>query len=412
MSTFDDRRAAAWSDSNGSVDIGSEDYGVAIAGVTTNQPGATVAVLGVDPLALGVIKYDEFGSLEQFGANIDLPNGVILNSTPSLVAAPDLVGDVRGLVAIGGLGGADSILFYDVGNGAPVALGSVSGSDCGLAGDNLGHRMVFRETGEDGLFDLIALRDDEIFIISDLDPTASSHTCTRCTLDGVGSDVVVAEFGEDPDPAPDPPEFEGEEVIVSIEGTITGFSAARLKAANGECPQGSAVFTDIGGPETDYGTRMAVGGGADDGSFHIALTAPSTNSVYVLENFDRSNPAATPQKLQAPEGSVAFGSGGVLFVDLDTNDGDELVVGDPEASAEGVFNAGQVSVFEFSDDDGFSPRDVLYDSDPEVGQNYGRAISETEFVFAEDDADILVVTGLNETFTLFQSLSSGVDPRK
>ncbi len=413
MSTFDDKRAAAWSDSNGSVGIDSQEYGVAVAGVTTDTPGTTIAVLGTSPLGLGVVTYDATGGLQQFGANIDGFDRVILSSTPSLVGAPEVVRSVGALVAIGGLGSADEILFFDVGSGEPEPLGKASGADCGLPGANLGHRMVFRETGEEGVFDLIALRDDEIFIISDLDPTATTHSCTHCTLDAVGSDVVVGEFIDDS------PLFDGEEVIVSMAGTISLFSAARLKETDGlVCSSITPQFSGIGsdgiglGAATDYGARMAIGSSSEEDKLHIALTAPLTDEVYVLSNFDISTPNARPQSLVPSEDSGAFGDGPILFLDLDTNEGDELVVGDPLASPEGLFSAGQVNVYELSEEEVFEPRAVIYDSTPEDGQNYGRALAEAEFVFGEDDSDLLVVGAVNETFAIFQTLSNGVDPRQ
>jgi hypothetical protein len=411
MSTFDDKRAAAWSDSNGSVQIDSAEYGVAIAGVTTDQVGATIAVLGVNPLGLGVVQYNEAGDLEQFGVNIAGFEGVVFDPPPVLLAAPATVPGVTGLVAIGGLGDVNEIFFYDVGNGEPTRAGGVSGTECGLTEGNLGTRMAFRERG-DGELDLIALDGNElVFFRSVFNPAAPENGCSRCTVpsNGLGAqDVAVAELR-----ASSP----GEEIVLTFDGLFTVFEGDAIVSQDiTDCLEGPLFFDarGSGNGETDFGARIAVGDGDGDDSLDLAFSAPSTERVYVFHEFDTSNSPVVPQIVTGAADAISFGKGPMAFMDLDLTEGDELVVGDPQGNPEGVIGAGQVSIFQYSDDGGgeFEPRAVIYDSSPETGQNYGRALSEVEFGFGGDDADVLAVGAVNETFTLFQSLDNGTDPRQ
>jgi len=411
MSTFDDKRAAAWSDSNGSVGLDSAEYAIAIAGVTTDQAGATIAVLGVNPLGLGVVKYNEAGALEQFGANIPGFDGVVFDPPPMLLAAPATVPGVGGLVAIGGLGDANEILFYDVGNGEPTRVGGVSGTECGLEGGNLGARMAFRERG-DGELDLVALDGNElVFFRSVFNLAAPDNGCSRCTVpsNGLGAqDVAVAELRAS---AP------GEEIVLTFDGLFTVFEGDAVVAQEiTSCSDGRQFFPPrgSGNGETDFGARIAVGDGDADDFVDLAFSAPSTERVYVFHEFDTSNSPAVPQIVTGDVDAISFGKGPMTFMDIDSTDGDELVIGDPQGNPEGVIGAGQVSIFQYSDDGGgeFEPRAVIYDSSPEAGQNYGRALSEVEFVFGEDDSDVLAVGAVNETFTVFQSLDNGTDPRQ
>lgn len=412
MSSFDEQRSKAWSDSNGADGISSTNYGVQIAGVTTEQLGATIAVLGTEPLGLGIIRYDETGALSLLGADLAIPG--IPEITPTMIAAPEPLPGANGLVAIGGLGDDDTILFYDVSDGPPREVATLDGSECGGAaggGKNLGYRMAFAFTaaGVDNMIDLVALRGNQIFLYSDLDLASDTHLCHSCALaEGSGaSDLAIFELGDD----------DGEDMLVSLDGALTAFDSFQIEEAsdaNVGCfdlrtPQISNLTAP--GEESDFGARLAVGDGSDDDSFDIAASAPSSNLVYVIPNLTGSGPGGLLQPLAAPVASGAFGSGPMIFADLDNRDGDELIIGDPAASPEGVRGAGQASIFTFSDDEEFESRGVIYDNSPDEGQAYGRALSVSEFVFGMDDADLLVVGALDEAFTIFRTLRESRDPR-
>lgn len=428
MSTFDDKREQAWSDSNGAVDLQSEDYAVAVAGVTTDRPGTTFAVLGTNPLGLGVVRYDQDGVLQQFG--LDLPSVSQLDATavPTLVGSKDVIGEQNtrvALVAIGALGTRDEILLFDVDEGQPREFATLSGSDCGDPGRDLGTHMslAFTNAGEPDGLDLIAVRGNQLFLFQDIDPITGESQCFRCDVAIVNEPVrgmATADYllgdGED----------EGDEILVSVNGSLTGLRATHIaNAGGGSCfgpSSGSALFAAISSPggEIDFGDQMVVGDSDDDERPDIAISAPSSGRVYVLQSFDQSNPVASPEPVRLPPDVSSFGTGPMVFLDIEqiedvgggeAMEGDELIIGDPDASPFGVDGAGQVYVYRLSEEGEYEYAATLHDSSPEPDQHYGRAVTEAEFIFSEDDADLLVVGAENETFTLFRSLRNGEDPR-
>jgi hypothetical protein len=413
LSAFDDRRAQAWSDSNGAEGLSAADYGVAVAGVTTDLPGATIVGLGLEPGGLGVIRYDDTGALSLSGADVPELAAASLPAIPSLVGAPEPVPGAGALVAIGGLGDLDRILFYDVSGPAPVAVGAISGARCGDPGSNLGHAMAigFTGAGVRNVLDLVALRGNEIFIFPDFDFSDATPDCVRCTLPSdpqdVGPAIALIDIGLG----------DGEEIMVSIGGGLTVFDAFQVEEADGagagcfeiRSPQISGLTSP--GVEPDFGAQLAVGDADDDGEADVAATAPSAGRVYVVSNLTSSGPGGLLQSLAAPGGSGSFGLGPVAFLDLDGDDRDELVIGDPLASPAGVESAGQAYVFAASGDDGFELRGVLSDSEPEAGQELGRSLGVAEFV-VDDDSDLLIAGAAGEIFTYFRALATASDPRR
>ncbi len=430
MSAFEDRRDDAWSDSNGSVDLESADYGVAVAGVTTDKLGATIAVLGTNPIGLGVVAYDGSGGLEQYG--LELPQLEDLSSTarPTLVGATETIGsdgDAVALVALGGLGVDGEIFLFDVGSGPPEQVATLSGADCGTElGENLGTHMSFAHTngGTPDTLDLVALRGNELFLFPDIDIDAApgEHECHRCVVQGaVGPLVGMTTLNG-------AVSSEEEEILISIAGGISLLDANTIvNAIDDVCLTLSLLFPPQRsmGMESDLGAHMAVGY-ADDNEFaEVALSSPQEGKVYVVSNFDQSSGAASigqASPLEFSAGTSAFGDGPMVFFDIDVPsagedevEGDELMIGVPTASPEGVQGAGQVFVFKFSnsdDSDGWEERAILHDSKPEAGQNYGRALGGAEFVGEDgEDTDLLIVGAQNETFSLFRTLVTSIDPR-
>jgi hypothetical protein len=405
---FSDRRAEAWSDSNGAEGVSADEYGVAVAGVTTDLPGATIVGLGLDPVGLSVIRYDETGALVLSGADLPELANATLPEPPTLIAAPEPVPGASGLVALGGLGELDQILFYDASSGTPRAVGAVSGADCGAPGENLGHAMAlgFTSAGVANQIDLVALRGDEVFLFPDLDLDADAHTCFRCQMPQDGLAMALIEIGL----------TAGDEIMVAAGGALIVFNAFQVEeAAEAEAgcfdirsPQISGLTSP--GLEGDFGARLAVGE-APNGGAVVAGTAPSAGAVYVVPTLSDSGPGGMLQALAAPLDSGAFGDGPVVFLDIDGDDLDELVIGDPGASPGGVSGAGQASVFAFSEDEDYELRGVLFDSTPEADQEFGRSLSLAEFVF-DDDLDLLVAGASGEVFTYFRVFASALDPRQ
>lgn|GEM_PF-3998124 len=418
---FDDRRGQAWSDSNGPTGISSADYGASVLGITTDTPGATIAVLGQAPAAIGVVSYDATGQLTLTGGDLDLP---ALGEPPTIATAPQPLPGAPSLVAVGGLGAVDEIQFFDVSSGAPLLAATLSGADCGAPGQDLGRFMAFGFTsaGLPRLLDFVTVRGDEMIIIPDIDlndlPTDASG-CLRCELSGMGvSGAPVAMGLIDFNPPADDDGAALEEIFIAGSGVVTAFDAFQIQEAS----EASAGCFEIRTPQisnltlvgagADLGTAWAAGNADELETPELALWSPSAEAVFVIPNFSSSGPGGVVPPLTAAGASPEFGTS-MVFADIDGDDFDELAIGDPGASPEGVPGAGAVTIFEASLTElEYSQRTQLFDSEPEAGQRYGRSVDAVEFVFGEDDADILAAGANDEVFTIFRTLAESTDPRQ
>lgn len=404
MSAFDDRRGKAWSDSNGGDTVSASDYGIAVAGVATDQQGALITALGVGPAGLGTIIYDDTGSLELGGDDLGELENETLSDPPTLVAAPAPITGASSLVAVGALGQLDEILLYDMSSGAPDYLGKLSGSDCNATGTNLGEAMAFGYTGTGDQLDLVATRGNDVFLFEDLAASGGTvtATCSHCRMPGRIDDMAMIEIGF----------TDGEEIMVNSQSSISVFNGAQVTEAFNA---GKGCF-EVRTPQISglngggLGSRLAVGDVQGDGYADVAVADPA-GSVFVIPNLTDSGPGGLPADVAAPADSGAWGAGPVLFVDLDGDGEDELVVGDPQASPEGVAVAGQASVFKYATDGSFEQRAQLYDSAPQGGQRYGRSLAAADFLVGVDQAKLLVVGASGEVFTLFRALANTIDPR-
>lgn len=414
LGAFDDRRDIAWSDSNGEpVGIDGSDFGVAVTTVATGRPGLHLLASGSDPWSLSTISYDGSFGLSSAGVLIqDVPAAQV--EPPTIVGSPYNILGADGLVAVGGLGDLGGILLFDARTGAngPVSRGTL---ECGDL-DNLGHAMVFAETdlGMRDRADLVALAGDSIVVFEDLDVDATSHTCHVCQFDGnaVGLSLAAADVGDE----------NGELIFVTTRDTDgTGRQLTMVRGSNIRYHSDNAglCFTLVT-PQIDgvplpadaavaLGTSIAVGDGGVQNAAELAVAAPTSRRVYVLRSIGVSDPGR-PQTLTAAGASTEFGVS-MAFGDLDGDDLDELIIGDPGADAQGTAGAGTAFVFKKSEDDEYELAASLHDSTPEQGQRFGRSVAMGELVVGSDDSDQLVVGALGEVFTYFRALVDGTDPR-
>jgi hypothetical protein len=273
--------------------------------------------------------------------------------------------------------------------------------------------MVFGDTSAGlGVPDLIVLDGTDLLVLSDLDLTQTEPACVRCTLshpEGVsrGLDVAMANLDD----------VEGEEILVSVE---LGSGAATLLAYAPDCTQLYQEATIPAGREVDFGARLAVGDADDMPGSEIALTAPTSHSVYVLENASLPLPATlAPVRILEPAGSGRF-PGQVVFGDFDGDPGDEeeLAVADPDASPPSLGASGQVTIYKLRIDPlgmerTYEPIATLYDANAGADQAFGRSLGLAEF-FASGGAtsDLLVVGAKDEVFTYFRTVANAPDPRE
>jgi len=398
---FDDRAATAWSQSAGAPDgIHSGAYAVAIATVDREQPGATIVVAGSGPSSLSTLSFDVGGDLEQHGIDTEE-----FPAAPVIAGALDPVAGGKGVVAIAD--GAGGIQFYDARTGdlGPELRVAIGKEACGTAGD-LGVALLFVLTGaEDDIDpDLVALSGSELAVLRDLDLEAVVDTprCTHCALAGEAVSLAAGTVDDD----------DGEDIaVLAASGDeIAVFTAAQVEAQDGQTCGEPLLTIDPPQAPDRFAPPLAVGDIEDNDSPELAVAAADHRSLFVYH--DVAAGVATPQLLLVPAAadSVTFGAS-LAFGDFDGDDIEELAVGDPDASPEGVAGAGQVTIYRF-DGEELKPAATLYDSEPEEGQHFGRSLAIAEFgLGGAIYRDLLVVGADGEVFTYFKLTAAGDDPR-
>ncbi len=402
QSAFDDRAARAWSRSAGAPDgVSSGAFAVALTTVDREQPGATVVVAGSGPSSLSTLSYDVGGELEMHG--VDVEGG--FPDAPVMAGSLDPVAGGNGVLAVAD--GAGAILFYDARTGdlGPAFRVSLTAEACG-APPTLGNALAFGLTDpeEDVEPDLVALADDQMILLHDLDldQVADAPDCARCTLPD-GASVALATGAFDAD--------DGEDIaVLAANGKqLAIYTAAQVRAAAGaDC---GAPMMRLAPPGTDdsFAAPMAIGDIEDNDAPEIAVSSPDHRVVYVFHDVT-STGASGVIRVPAPADSAAFGTA-IAFGDFDGNDVEELAVGDPEASPEGVAGAGQVTLYRY-DGEELKPEATLYDSEPEERQHFGRSLDIAEFgLGGAEYRDLLVVGADGEVFTYFRVTAAAEDPR-
>lgn len=397
-SAFDAREDRAWSRSAGPPDgISSTAYAVAITTVDREQPGATVVVAGSQPSSLSTLSYDVGGELEQHGIDVDA-----FAAAPVMAGALDPVAGGKGVVAIAD--GAGGIRFYDARTGdlGPELRAVVGAEACGTASAP-GGALIFSLTDPEADIepDLIAVAGDELSVFHDvdLDTVGASPDCSRCAVGGdaisLGSGTIDDDDGEDI------------AVLVAVD-RIDVFTATQVQAQDGQScgePLVRLVPPDGGG----FVAPLAVGDIEDNDSPEIAVASADHRALFVFHDVS-AGAAAEVIRVPAPTDSAAFGTS-IAFGDFDGDDVEELAVGDPDASPEGVSGAGQVTLYRY-DGEELKPAATLYDSEPEEGQHFGRSLVVAEFgLGGADYRDLLVVGADGEVFTYFKVTRDTDDPR-
>ena len=401
QSAFDRREGLAWSHSSGRPDgVSSAAYAIAVTTVDREQPGATIVVAGSQPASLSTLSYDVGGELELAGSDLD----GAFPAAPAVAGALDPIAGGNGVVAIAD--GAGSLQVYDARTGdlGPAFRATVDAARCGGPG-GFGGALVFALTDPEGDVEpeLLALAGSEVAVLHDFDLDAATPACSHCALPG-GEGAALATGTIDDDDGEDA-------VVLSAAGhQIAAFTAAQIAAQTGvDCGEPLVALSPPAADDA-FAAPLAVGDIEDNDAPEIAVASPDHRVVFVFRDVGGEPADPVVIRLPAPADSSSFGAA-IVFGDFDGDEVEELAVGDPDASPEGVAGAGQVTLYRY-DGEELTPAATLYDSEPEEGQQFGRSLTVAEFgIGGADYRDLLVVGADGEVFTYFRSTEDTDDPR-
>jgi hypothetical protein len=380
------------------------DFGVAVTSVDREEPGATIVVAGSSPASVSTFTYDVNGSFDARG--IDLA-GSTPADPPVLVGAVDPIPGGNGVFVIGD-DATHALQLYDARTGSqgPVLRETIDSCGGPLAG--LGGPVAFGVTDPDlDRSSLVGLAGDTLFSIAALDLGATPE-CVSCTLPGRADAITTAPVGGGGD---------ADDVLVLFAatdldpGSLWVFGPGQIEAGGGgACP---APLLQLPPPAGErFGSAIDIGDLDDDERPEIAIRSHEYDEVYVLWNLDVAEPPDVAM-IQPAVSSSSFGET-LAFGDMDHDGDDEVIVGAPtSATSDEVPGAGQVTVYNYTVADGFTPEAILYDSTPVADQAFGRSLAVAEFGLGSGAfADLLVVGARDEVFTYFRVIRDENDVRQ
>jgi hypothetical protein len=405
--TFDDLSDEAWAEASGSPEqLNAGEWGTNVAYGGGSSGAVTFLASGQRPDGVGSINYDASGNLSGGGETIAGGGGA---TTPDpLAVRPPLVGDPAnsdGMVALGiGENGAASgrVLLYQpagpsLATAIPVGSDQVHALAFGTASSD--------DAAKDGLRDLVVVTGNQLTLISGYTLGSSERLQQTCTVvRDRGFAAAVAELDSSSDE---------EEIVLSMGNANQDGAASSVMFLAGTTISAADADTDTSciagtrtalgeltapGDEPDFGAALVVADFDGGNGLDLAVGAPASNSVYVYMNIDLSGGLpGTPITISGPSGSSAFGTT-LAAGDFDGDGSDELVIGDPQATAEGVSNAGRAYIV--PQDGDFATQYELGDADPESDQNFGRGLAVGSF---GGTGAVLAVAAKGEVFTYFRT---------
>jgi len=369
---FDDLEETTGVRSTQEPEIGSTDYAVAIAGVSTGTSGGLLAVISDDTANYSTIEYDSSGGAE-VGANpLKLGEQKIgaISDVPAF--AHDATGRV-GLVERSINGGNFAVVF-----GSATAPGGTEFLAMAQPAPAPDAALFIPNAG--GTSDFLFAAGNTLYKV----PSTGSATPTACTgMDNVPAALQVAAMNHD-----------GTNLWVWTKaGTLVSYPLSAFNAG-GLCETGS-----IGTPNATSFTPATAFMPAPGARVHISgnfavLTGSIANSrnasVFVVNLTTGAQVGST------------LNVDGMKTSALGTIDGEAyLVVGVPDRSVEGVA-AGEVDLHAFDTTAGTldaSPALSLRDSDPESGSLFGRAVTTMNF----NGNSIVVVAAKSEVYAFYRT---------
>lgn len=364
---FDDLEDTTWVRSTQDPDVGSTDYPVAMAGVSSSGTGGTLAVVSDDLAKYSLIDYSAAGE-----ATVNKAQAVNLGSQQigAVQETPVFVTDPTGRIALverSSSGGGSFTVFFGAAT-SPAATELAARTQPAPAPD----AGAFVPNGS--AHDLVFAAGDAVYVLPGAGGTAAS--CQG--MDNNNMPLQVAALDHD-----------GTNLWVWTKaGSLISYPLAGLCNSDSLPAPGATAFTPVGGFAPGPGARVHVVGG-----FAILSGRPmgaSAGSVFVvnLSNLEQVGSTLMIEGLRST--TIASFDGGTY-----------LVAGAPTRNVDGVAS-GEVDLHPFDTTTAALdalPQASLHDADPESGQLFGRSLATMNF----NGSPILVVGAKDEIFAYYRT---------
>jgi hypothetical protein len=366
---FDDLEDTTWVRSTQDPEIGSSDYPVAIAGVSSGTSGGTLAVVSDDISKYSLIEYSSAGD-----ASVNTAQAISLGGQQigAVSDTPVFVTDPAGRIALverSSNGGGNFAVFFGSAT-APAGLEFAATTQPAPTPD----AAVFVPNGAN--FDLVFAAGNSIYTLA-----STGGTPVACMgMDNNNMPLQVAALDHD-----------GTNLWVwTKSGSLISYPLSALTPCNGGTlpAPGATSFTPTGGFMPSAGARAHV-----VGAFAILSGRPSgasAGSVFVV-NLSNLTQVGSTLMIEGLRTTTIATFGSETY----------LVTGVPARNVDGV-PAGEVDLHRFEMVAGALdalPALSLHDSDPESGQLFGRALAMMNF----NGSPILVVGAKAEILAYYRT---------
>jgi len=429
--SFDSLAGSTWVDSAGppkGADTTKYGANLVAGGAAPTNGGMNVLVLGRTNPDVSRLSYDANGVVSQGDAGDvltalqflkfdDLHPAVAGDPASSMVAFTMVTRDG----AVGGDKDANTKwVFYDTATTGSDGPKYITQHEGPVKSKDISSGIVFSAAGENldpaskpDLSDLVISRGPDIMIMADwalpegsVNGNPSTYKLYACHhKEPTAFGVALGEFDST---------HSGREILLAtgpLEGStgpskIKGIAPESVvghdAAAIGDCFTSDTVLFEIDKTASgikDLGKQLLVTTIKDTGGNTISAivaSAPASNKLFVFTGEHGTNEIDVP----TPDGAGDFGTS-LAVGDLDGDGVDELAVGGPKSTADGVTDAGSVFVFKWNATTmNYDLAATLHDASPDIEQHFGQSVAIVPFGSA--GKHVLVTGSDNEVFTYFR----------